>query len=131
MTAGSTGESRPRWHAASDAFWHALGGQQIADTEDGPDTDLADWPNSQRGVAIHSHGGFAPECWTGDVDGHSFSFRERHGQWDIVIDYPPTGRYIQQVAGTEPDGTATYQTRELKGLFTDEGVEVVGASLPG
>ncbi len=69
---------------------------------------------AQDRVAIHRHGGFAPEQWSGDVDGHSFSFRERHGQWDIEIDHQPSGRFVQQVAGTEPDGTATYRTRELK-----------------
>lgn len=108
---GGTGESRPQWHAVSYGFWRELRGQPIADAQD---TELAGWLSAQPGVAIHGYGGFAPEHWTGDVDGHSFSFRERHGQWDIDIDHRPSGRLIQEMAGTEPDGTVTYRTRELQ-----------------
>jgi hypothetical protein len=98
---------RQRWRAAPQELWHAL---ESKPQDDG----LDEWLTTQRGVTIRSHGGFAPELWTGEVDGHSFTFRERHGQWDIKIDHRPSGEFVKQFTGTGPDGTATYGTRELE-----------------
>lgn len=108
-TGGDAVEGRPRWRPMSDELRRSLESQPAAN-----DDTLAHWLTTQGGVSIHSYGGFAPECWRGDVDGQSFSFRERHGQWVIEIDHRPAGRFIQTVAGTEPDGTAIYRTRELE-----------------
>ncbi|MDO2384343.1 MULTISPECIES: hypothetical protein [Mycobacteriaceae] len=103
-------QSGPQWRTVPEAFWRSLEGQQSAAADD----ELADWLATHHGVAIHHHGGFAPEYWAGYVDGHSFAFRERHGQWDIEIDRQPSGRFIKQRAGTEPDGTAIYRDHELE-----------------
>ena len=62
---------------------------------------------------MHSHGGLCPEQWTGEVDGHSFYFRERHAEWRIEIDLRPSGRFIRTVAGTDNDGATRYEEREL------------------
>ena len=65
---------------------------------------------------MHSHGGLAPEQWRGEVDGHSFYFRERHDEWRIELDLRPGGRFVRAIAGTDDDGAIHYHTRE-----TDEG----------
>ncbi len=48
---------------------------------------------------MHSHGGYLPARSEGDVDGYSFSFRERDGYWDIEIDLRPSGRFMRVVDG--------------------------------
>lgn len=105
---GDALENRPQWRAVPTSFWRSLEGKPAEDDE------LRDWLATQNEIVIHSHGEFAPENWTGSVDGHNFSFRERHGQWDIEIDHRPSGRHVKQVTGTQLDGTATYRTRELE-----------------
>jgi hypothetical protein len=104
---GSAADQR-QWGTVHAAFWRSLEGPRAADDE------LDDWLTTQPGVTIHSHGGFAPERWAGDIDGRRFEFRERHGQWNIEIDHHPSGRFIQQVTGTEPDGTPICRDRELE-----------------
>lgn len=103
-------DGKQQWSTVPDSFWRSL---ESATTPEA-DAELTDWLTTQHGVAIRSHGGFAPEYWAGDVDGHSFTFRERHGLWSIEIDHQPSGQFIKQVTGTEPDGSATYRTRELE-----------------
>jgi hypothetical protein len=66
----------------------------------------------QDDVVVHTHGGTAPEQWHGEVDGHSFYFRERHDEWRIELDLRPSGRFIRAVAGTDNGGTIRYQERE-------------------
>ena len=110
------------------SVWRSLQGRQIGATEQADLEAIADWVLTQDGVVIDSHGGFAPEHWSGDVDGHHFSFRERHGQWAIEIDHQPSGRFIQQVVGTEADGSPVYRTRELEAgtLVTSGTTDVAG-----
>ena len=66
-----------------------------------------------KGVMVHSHGGLCPEQWTGEVDGHSFYFRERHAEWRIELDLRPSGRFIRTVTGTDNDGATRHEEREL------------------
>jgi hypothetical protein len=49
--------------------------------------------------------------WTGEVDDHSFYFRERHAEWRIEIDLRPNGCVIRTVAGTDNDGATRYEER--------------------
>ena len=63
----------------------------------------------------HRHDGPCPEQWTGEVDDHSFYFRERHAQWRIETDLRPSGRFIRTVTGTDNDGaTSTRSARWTK-----------------
>lgn len=50
-----------------------------------------------------------PEEWHGEVDGHSFYFRERHDEWRIVLDLRPSGRFSGQ--STAPTTTAPSTTK--------------------
>jgi hypothetical protein len=63
---------------------------------------------------VHSHGGWAPEQWRGNVDGHSFYFRERHDAWHIEIDLCPTDQFLKAIDGRNDDGTTRYRQREFQ-----------------
>lgn len=41
----------------------------------------------------------APEQWWGSVDGHSFYFRERHGDWRLELDLRPSGHFYRAWSG--------------------------------
>jgi hypothetical protein len=75
--------------------------------------DIEAWLATQRGVVVHGHGGFAPEQWRGKVDGHTFYFRERGDVWRIEPDMRPSGRFARAFVGTQVDGEARYEEREL------------------
>ena len=102
-----------RWLDDIQAFWQSPDGQQIKAAEQADDAELQAWLAGQQGVSVHSHGGLCPEQWTGEVDGHSFYFRERHAEWRIELDLRPSGRFIRTVAGTDNDGAPDYKEREL------------------
>ncbi|WP_406813395.1 hypothetical protein [Mycobacterium sp. M23085] len=52
-----------------------------------------------------------PEQWSGEVDVHSFYFRERDGDWSIEVDLRPSGRFAW---GTSDDySAACSERREL------------------
>jgi hypothetical protein len=55
------------------------------------------------------------EQWRGEVDSHTFYFRERHGEWRIELDFRPSGRYARAVVGIDSDDAARYGERELDG----------------
>lgn len=76
------------------------------------EADLRSWLADQPGVMVHSHGGDAPEQWKGEVDGHSFYFRERDTEWEIEIDLRPSGS-MRVVDGTDDDGTPRYRQHEI------------------
>lgn len=102
-----------KWRQDMAAFWESPVGQQIKADEQAADADLQAWLAGQRDVTVRSHGGWAPEEWTGQVDGYSFYFRERHGEWRLELDLRPTGRFARTVAGVDSDGTARYDEHEL------------------
>jgi hypothetical protein len=102
-----------QWLDDIKVFWQSPEGQQITAAEQADDAELQAWLEGQQGVSVHSHGGLCPEQWTGEVDGHSFYFRERHAEWRIEIDLLPSGRFIRTVAGIDNDGATCYEEREL------------------
>jgi hypothetical protein len=102
-----------QWLDDIKAFWQSPEGQQIKAAEQAGEAELQAWLAGQQGVSVRSHGGLCPEQWTGEVDGHSFYFRERHAEWRIELDLRPTGRFIRTVAGTDNDGATCYEEREL------------------
>lgn len=89
-------------------FWQSPEGLQSRAVAEAAERELQDWLAHQPGVVVHSHGGWAPEQWTGDVDGHSFYFRERGGDWDLEIGLHPAGRSIPAVDGSD-DGATRYR----------------------
>lgn len=96
-------------------FWQSPQGLQSRAATEAAERELQDWLAHQQGVVVHSHGGWAPEQWSGDVDGHNFYFRERGGDWDLEIGLHPAGRSIPAVDGSD-DGAIRYRQQ-----FFEEG----------
>jgi hypothetical protein len=69
-----------------DEFWRSPEGEQLRAAQQAAEADLQAWLADQPGVVVGRHGGLVPEQWEGQVDGHSFYFRERGGDWDIELD---------------------------------------------
>jgi hypothetical protein len=101
------------WRNDLEAFWRSPEGQRITAAEQAAEAELHAWLADQPEVTVHSRGDLAPEQWTGDVDGHSFYFRERHDEWRLELDLRPSGRFVRTVVGTYDDGTVGYHQREL------------------
>jgi hypothetical protein len=113
--------------AEHDAFWSTAEGQAVIDAEEAEKQELAAWLAVHPDVTIQSRGGWAPEQWTGTVDGHSFYFRERHDHWHIELDLRPTGRYSTVWVGGEFDET-NFENREIEaGDIIAEGTTAVAS----
>ncbi len=94
-------------------FWQTPEGRRLQAAQQAEEADLQAWLADQPGVVIHDHGGYAPEQWKGEVDGHSFSFRERDTEWDIEIDLHPGRQSMRVVDGTHDDGTSRYRQHQI------------------
>ena len=97
-----------------DEYWNSPEGLRTRAADDAAERDLQDWLATQPGVVIDGHGGWAPEEWRGEVDGHSFYFRERHEDWHLQIDLHSTGRSIRMVDGSNDDGTTRYRQHAIQ-----------------
>jgi predicted RNase H-like HicB family nuclease len=95
MTDTENEQGDPRWRSAEtlqelfdhmDEFRRSPQGQQLQAARQAAEADLQTWLADQPGVVVGRHGGLVPEQWGGEVDGHSFYFRERGGDWDIELD---------------------------------------------
>ena len=95
-------------------LWQSHNGEQTRAATQAAEAELQAWLSQHAGVVVQSHGGWAPEQWRGDVDGHSFYFRERHDDWHIEIDLRPTGRFLDVIDGQNDDGTTRYRQREFE-----------------
>ncbi len=100
-----------RWRSAEtfqgfldhmEEFRRSPQGLQLQADQQAAESDLQAWLADQPGVVIGRHGGQVPEQWQGQVDGHSFYFRERGGDWDIELDL-----HEQQPGITKGDLIAT------------------------
>jgi hypothetical protein len=107
------GRAFRQWLDDIKAFWQSPEGQQITAAEQAEEVELQAWLAGQKGVVVESHGGLCPEEWSGEVEGHSFYFRERHTNWRIELDLRPSGRFVRVGAGTDNDGTTRYDEHEL------------------
>jgi hypothetical protein len=94
-------------------FWSSPEGRRITEAEEAEEDALVDWLATQTGVAVTQRGGMCPEQWSGEVDGHSFYFRERHGDWRIELDLRPSGWFVNAVSGLGEDGKLRTIPREI------------------
>lgn len=92
-----------------DEYWETPEGRQSRAATAASEQELQAWLDQHPGVGVHSHGGWVPEQWEGEVDGHTFYFRERGGDWDLEIDLRPTGHFVRVVDGRNDDGTTRYR----------------------
>jgi len=81
------------WLASIDEFWESDEGRELAAARQADEDELAAWLSERPDLVVHRHGGLCPEQWRGEVDGHSFYFRERHDHWRVELDLRPSGRY--------------------------------------
>lgn len=95
------------WRADVQAFWESEEGTQIAAAERAADNELGAWLATQHGVQMRRLCDVAPEHWSGNVDGHRFDFRERHGQWDIEIEERPGEQSLQGTGNTVAGATTS------------------------
>lgn len=95
--------------------WSPEGRKLQADRQ-AAEADLQVWLVDQTGVVISRHGGQVPERWEGQVDGRSFYFRERGGEWDIELDLqqgrPSTASRMCIATGTIADAGYGESLRE-------------------
>ncbi|BCI78817.1 hypothetical protein MTY66_04420 [Mycolicibacterium sp. TY66] len=97
-----------------DEYWQSPEGLAVRAADNAADQELQAWLAHQQDVVVNSYGGWAPEQWRGTVDGHSFYFRERGGDWDLEIDVRPLGQSMRVVGGQNADGTTRYRHLELE-----------------
>ncbi|MCG7594576.1 hypothetical protein [Mycobacterium sp. PSTR-4-N] len=107
-------ESFRRLFDGIDGYWQSPEGLRIRAADETAEQDLQTWLAEHPGVVVQSHGGWAPEQWRGEVDGHSFYFRERGGDWDLEIDLRPTGKSMRIADGQSADGTTRYRQLNLE-----------------
>lgn len=112
-----------RWFLGDmNEFWQTPEGQRLRAALQADEADLQSWLADQPGVVVYDHGD-APEQWRGEVDGHSFSFRERDTEWGIEIDLHPSGRSTRVVYGLNDAGTTGYRQDEtLEGAIIATGM---------
>jgi hypothetical protein len=112
-----------QWRADIEAFQRSPEGQRVAAEERAAEAELRAWLAGQPDVTVHSWGGWAPEQWWGEVDGHRFYFRERHDQWRVELDLRPSGRFANVVVDTSSEGDIRTEQREIdEGDVIAEGI---------
>ena len=117
-------ERRAEQRRALEAFWDSPESREIARHREEQEREIATWLARQTGVDAQRTVSYAPEMWEGTVDGHSFFFRERHGEWHIELDLEPTGRFANRVVSVGPDGDLVTEPEELtEGRTIAEGLE--------
>jgi hypothetical protein len=110
-------ERRRSWEelwARQDAYRASPEGQREVAAREAEERAVEAWLAQHPGVEVRSYGGFAPEQWRGSVDGHSFYFRERHGEWRIELDLRPTGRFSRVWVGGDLDDDSSFEPREIE-----------------
>lgn len=114
QTAAERATSSRRWMADIDDYWQSREGREISAARAEEERALSAWLEEDADVTVTSHGGFAPEQWSGIVDGHTFYFRERHDQWRIEVDLQPTGRTYRAWVAGDLDDDDSYEDREVE-----------------
>jgi len=115
---------RREWQARLEEYWASPEAGELKRAQEAERAEVAGWLEAHPGVSAEQTTAFAPEQWKGTVDGRSFYFRERHGEWRIELDLEPTGQEAQRVIGTGPDGEMLTEPVEMtEGTVIAEGVE--------
>ena len=111
-----------------DEYWASPEGQAERAREAAREADLQAWLGGTPDMDVTSHGGAFPEQWYGTIQGHSFYFRERHGDWRIELDLQPTGHFYKVWVDGDLEDESSWERREAQaGTVIAEGV----AGTPG
>ena len=91
---------------------------------------IAQWVAGAPGVLASRTSTMCPEQWEGTVDGRSFYFRERHGDWRIELDREPNGRFVDRIAGFDDGEMITEPVELTEGHVIAEGFETELGNTP-
>jgi hypothetical protein len=116
LTAGERAARFAGWQASIEEYWASPEGRAEAAARQMEEDELIAWLVANPDVVVTTHGGMAPEQWRGGVEGHSFYFRERHGDWRIELDLRPSGLFYRAWVGGDLEDDASFELRQ-----TDEG----------
>lgn len=94
--------------------WASPAGVALTSAREAERKELAGWLSGRSEVVVRTYGGWTPEQWWGEIDGHSFYFRERHDHWRIELDMRPSGRFSEVWVGGDIDDDANLEPREIE-----------------
>jgi hypothetical protein len=114
LTADERKQELAAWEATLDAYDESPEGRAEAAARQVEEDELISWLAASPDVVVTSYGGMFPEQWWGSVDGHSFCFRERHGNWRIELDLRPSGHFVRAWAGGDLDDDANFEVKETE-----------------
>jgi hypothetical protein len=103
---------------------------ELRSNHDAEEAAIAAWLAAQVEVTARRMSSFAPEQWEGVIDGLSFYFRERHGQWRIEIDVEPTGEFANRLVSVEDGEAITEPVPIERGEVIAEGLDTELGSTP-
>jgi hypothetical protein len=114
------GEERRSW----EAFRGTPEGKALREHHAAQERDIEAWLAGQPGVEAARTTSYAPEQWQGMVDGHSFYFRERHGEWRVELDLEPTGELADRLLEIREDGEIVTELVPIeRGQVIAEGID--------
>lgn len=127
-TSDELAQSHRDFAARMRAFRESPEGQKLNSRNRAERAAVREWVASQPGLVVHEFGGLHPEQWRGDVDGHSFYFRERSGEWSIELDLRPTGGFVHMAGGSDEEGKTVTESSgiEVGDLIATGAVEEPG-----
>lgn len=113
-------EERRSWEALrGTAEMRALRGRHAAE-----ERAIEEWLAGQPDVEATRTASYVPEQWRGTVDGHSFYFRERHGEWRLELDLEPTGELAERLVEVGEDGELVTEPVPItRGEVIAEGID--------
>jgi hypothetical protein len=104
---------KEKWRASLEAFWASAEGEELKSARAAEMAELDAWLAAHPGVSAQQTTPAAPEQWEGTVDGRTFYFRERHGDWRLELDLEPTGHFANRVIAVGPDGATRTEPVEM------------------
>ena len=119
-------EGARRWETFRDSEL----GTELRAAHQREEEEITAWLAGQPDVEARRTTSMAPEQWEGDVDGHSFYFRERGGCWRIELDMAESGHFAQRLVRVAEDGAfVTEPVPIMEGEVIAEGLDTeLGAS---
>ena len=97
---------------------------------DAEEAAITEWLGTQVDVSARRVSSFAPEQWEGVIDGHSFYFRERGGQWRLEIDLEPTGEFAHRLIDVRDGEAVTEPVPIERGAVIADGLDSTLGSTP-
>jgi hypothetical protein len=112
------------WQQDLDRWQNSAEAASLRAADAAEEAEIAEWIEREPGVTAERTTSMVPEQWEGVIDGHSFYFRERHGEWRIELDLEETGRFANRLVRVDDDGELVTEPVPIReGSVIAEGVE--------